>query len=850
MRPTRRPFRRTAATLALTLAAAGLAVAFPTAAYAAPTTYYIDNSAGSNCSNSYSTTSPGTPWCDFSNVNGTTFGAGDSILLARGDAWSTGMVLGGTGTAGAYITVGAYGSGARPAISMGSGLNDICIYAANLDYWRFADLDVSHCVAGIAVNYTSLGHQGLRFDDIYAHDMTNITFGQTSPTPSALPGLHYGTAIYVSSTGTATPTASQWVYRDVRVDGLEATHVDDGFEFSANGFSSAFPSNSARDITVANAYLHDNDACPLVANTSNFELLDSTFSANGSRAQGVGTTGLWFWYSSAFSVINSVLGNTPDTSSPDETAMDIEGYDDSGTIRGSYFGGDAGAGVEVLGLNGRPGDHQTNHSIVDSAFSGNYTGSTGQPGSIRLLNQSGITMSGTAQHNLYAEPNTSFVAAGGTTSWTLADNQAVASPAALANQGAQYGTTQGGNDWRYQQYDGSSWNDLAYDSGNVRWGTASGYITKFESLPTSNSRQWIAHAWTAPAAGTISIRSRVLKADVGGGDGVQVRITRNGSQIWPTSGEPQSLGATDGSGVDATLDGIAVSSGDVIRFEVNDGGSSDNSHDLTSWNPSIALASGAASTVVNDNDPAVSYASVAGGGWTYSPGRGFGDYDNDEHWTTTNGDSVSYACASCSTLGFVTEKTPYSGTYDVRVDGGPATSINTYNATRIARQLAFLKTGLPTGSHSITVTKTSGSYGEVDAFVTADPINDNDPSAGYAAAPGGGWTYSPGRGYGDYRDDEHWTTTTGDSVTVPFYGTGAVVITETEPNGATIDVQLCDATGGSCSPATSVNTYNPARLAQQLVWQNTAPTAPQNQTIKITKTGGTYAQLDAIEVIP
>lgn len=288
--------------------------------------------------------------------------------------------------------------------------------------------------------------------------------------------------------------------------------------------------------------------------------------------------------------------------------------------------------------------------------------------------------------------------------------------------------------------------------------------------------------------------------------------------------------------------------GDGVRIIGQPGGSST----FTSASElAVYYASGGGSTgVVNDNDPSVSYTSVAGGGWTYSPARGFGDYGDDEHWTTTNGDAVSYTCSSCSTLGILTEKTPASGSYDVSVDGGAATSINTYNATRIARQLAFLRTGLSPGAHTIRVTKTSGSYGEIDAFLTTDPINDTASGVNYLTAPGGGWTYSPGRGLGDYADDEHWSTTNGDSVTVPFYGTGAVLITETEPNGATINVQLCDASGSSCSAATSVNTYSATRIAQQLVWQNAAPTAAQAQTIKITKTGGTYAQLDSVEAIP
>jgi len=835
-----------AATVAIVIAV-GLSIGTATSAQATSTTYYINNATGSNCSDAYVSTSVGAPWCDFVNVNPRTFSAGDSILLARGSTWNSGLVLAGTGTSAAPISVGAYGTGSRPAIALSSGVNDLCVYATNLDYWNFDSLDVSHCVAGIAVKYTSLGHQGLNFTSIYAHDMTGITFGQSSPAPISLPGLHYGTGIYISSSGTAVPTSTQWVYKDVTVSDYEATRVDDGFEFSANGFSSTFPSNSVQNVSVHRAYLHANDACPLVVNSTNFQLVDSTLDAQGSRAQSVGTTGIWFWYDKDFAIINSVLGNTPNTSSPDQTALDIEGYDDSGVLRGDYIGGDAGAGAEILGLGGRSGDFQTNHSISDSAFVSNYN-SGGQPGGIQLYNSSGIAMSGTISNNLYAEPNTSFVATTGSNTVALSGNTSVNSPTQVFNQGAQFSSTQGTHGWGYQTYSGSSWSNLTYDSTNTRWGSAAANLSAFESLPPASASQSVAHSWTAPTTGSVSIRSRVLKADSAGGDGVTVRITKNGTQVWPVSGGAQAIGASDTSGYDANLSGLAVSAGDVIRFEVNAGSAGNNTNDTTSWNPSIAYTS--ASQAVNDNDAAVTYSSVAGGGWTYSSPRGFGDYNNDEHWTTTNGDAVSYTCASCSTLAFLTEKTPSSGTYDVSIDAGTAVSINTYNATRIARQLAFLKTGMTVGSHTIKVTKTSGSYGEVDAFLTSDPINDDDASLTYATVAGGGWTYSKPRGFGDYRDDEHWTMTNGDSVTVPFFGTGAVIITEIEPTAGNASVQLCDATGASCASATTVSTYSTTRLSQQLVWQNAVPTTPQQQTVKYTKSSGTYGQIDAIMVIP
>src|ERR1700733_2563180 len=43
-------------------------------------------------------------------------------------------------------------------------------------------------------------------------------------------------------------------------------------------------------------------------------------------------------------------------------------------------------------------------------------------------------------------------------------------------------------------------------------------------------------------------------------------------------------------------------------------------------------------TTINDTDSGIAYT----GSWTYASGRNAGDYDNDVHWTATNGNSFSY----------------------------------------------------------------------------------------------------------------------------------------------------------------------------------------------------------------
>ena len=200
-------------------------------------------------------------------------------------------------------------------------------------------------------------------------------------------------------------------------------------------------------------------------------------------------------------------------------------------------------------------------------------------------------MSGATSNNLYYEPSGFTHIQNGNISWSFANDTAISASALIFNAANSFSSVQGQGQWAYQYYNGSSWNNItSYDSSNQRWGNGS-YISRFNLLPDSCSSCTIARAWTAPNAGTISGRGRVLKNDVSGGNGVQARITLNGNQAWPTSGGAQTIGATDQTGFATDVTNLAVASGDVLRFEVTNGGNGDATADATSWAPSVGYTS-------------------------------------------------------------------------------------------------------------------------------------------------------------------------------------------------------------------------------------------------------------------
>ena len=109
-------------------------------------TYYVSN----NGSDTNDGLSPDTAWKTIARVNQDTYIPGDKILFERGGKWeNTTLQPQGSGSAEAYITIGAYGDeGAHaPRIAANGKVND-ALYLYNQEYWEICDLDISNNVEG------------------------------------------------------------------------------------------------------------------------------------------------------------------------------------------------------------------------------------------------------------------------------------------------------------------------------------------------------------------------------------------------------------------------------------------------------------------------------------------------------------------------------------------------------------------------------------------------------------------------------------------------------------------------------------------------------------------------------
>jgi hypothetical protein len=173
------------------------------AAAASNVAYYVDATAGSD---SNAGTSPAAPWKSLAKVNRTTFQAGDQVLLKAGQVWSGLLWPKGSGVAGNPITLGAYGTGARPRIDGASRVTST-VKLHNQQYWTIRGLEVTNTapatgtpganlkdLRGIHVsgdNGQTLNH--LHIDDVYVHDVSGQVNWIGGDTANNAPGVTFRT---------------------------------------------------------------------------------------------------------------------------------------------------------------------------------------------------------------------------------------------------------------------------------------------------------------------------------------------------------------------------------------------------------------------------------------------------------------------------------------------------------------------------------------------------------------------------------------------------------------------------------------------------------------------------------
>ena len=110
--------------------------------------------------------------------------------------------------------------------------------------------------------------------------------------------------------------------------------------------------------------------------------------------------------------------------------------------------------------------------------------------------------------------------------------------------------------------------------------------------------------------------------------------------------------------------------------------------------------------LVNNTEPGISYS----GQWELSSDRGTGDYNQDVHYTRTDGDSFSFPFVGNSIV-FATSRASDQGDVEVFIDNISQGIFSTHDPyKRQVQEVIFEKHDLVPGKHVLKVVKRSGTY--------------------------------------------------------------------------------------------------------------------------------------------
>jgi hypothetical protein len=117
------------------------------------------------------------------------------------------------------------------------------------------------------------------------------------------------------------------------------------------------------------------------------------------------------------------------------------------------------------------------------------------------------------------------------------------------------------------------------------------------------------------------------------------------------------------------------------------------------------------SVELNDTSTSIAYT----GAWTHGNNRGAGDFDNDVHYTSNNGDSVSITFTGTG-IDVIGPMSSGDGTANVKLDGAQVSTITAvYSGSYTPQQRYWGIRNQTPGTHTVTLTKTGGAHLQLDA---------------------------------------------------------------------------------------------------------------------------------------
>ncbi len=253
--------------------------------------YYVDSGAGDDANDGRD---PTAPWETITKVNASTFQPGDYILFKSGETWTEQPLLPpSAGRAGAPITFGAYGAGARPIFD--GNLSDQRVIYCQKSYINFRGI---HATQGTSYGFDFASVSYVNMFDCEASVCGDDNISLTSVDQSIIQDC----VSYDAYRNAGGPTISNIEIQDgcsnVLVDGCECYGSEEiGINIMGHASPAVFPYN----ITVTDCNVHDNDKQGIIVwNSGDFPtaqsitITDCTIQDNGA---GVGIYGLYIFSS-------------------------------------------------------------------------------------------------------------------------------------------------------------------------------------------------------------------------------------------------------------------------------------------------------------------------------------------------------------------------------------------------------------------------------------------------------------------------------------------------------------------------------------------------------------------------
>lgn len=359
------------------------------------TTYYVDALSGDD---SQSGTSSGEAWKTLNKVNSVTFQPGDSLLLSRGSFFEGFLWPKGSGTSDQPITLGAYGSGAKPIIYAGSN-HAAGVQLFNQEYWIIESIEV---VGGYQWGIRVSGdEQNKIFNHFRVRDC--VVRGVYTTTGNFIYRDSGGIIFYLFDT-----QGSQ--FNDVLI---EDCTVYDITQYNGIGvWGRQGELSRSTDITIRNCIAYDIGGTGIHITCAENAIIENNLTYRAAKEAGVGvelwrTTGAVIQENESFDIHPIHSGSTNDNG-----AFDIDYYNKDVIIQHNYGHDSAGYGIIVLGAGDgsivNPDEKITDDiTIRYNIFSNNCRwSSSGWQGEIILSTFGGGSLDGINIHNntIYSNP--------------------------------------------------------------------------------------------------------------------------------------------------------------------------------------------------------------------------------------------------------------------------------------------------------------------------------------------------------------------------------------------------------------------------------------------------------------